>query len=316
LLASDQEIISLFDRIDGTQNLGQAIGTGFNSAPTLAAIWILTQGQFVNFRDTPLDLDADPDEELFTTEIEIEVATTPSPDSAQSSPAADPSHATEESAVNSGGVTKMAMEMRAEVLELLDGLAKRSFYELLGIGEHAGDAEIRKAYFSRAKRFHPDALTHLGLTDIKQAAAQVFARIAEANNVLRNPEKRANYDARGDAEEIMVDTRALAQAETAFRKGEILVRMGDFRGALEYLEPAVELWPEECDYQSALGWAIFRQPKSDPEKALVHLEKAVELDDTDAPTLFRLGTVLRATGEGERSASLLTEARLIDPDVG
>ena len=114
----------------------------------------------------------------------------------------------------------------------------------------------------------------------------------------------------------MLDTRALAQAETAYRKGEIMIRMGDFRGSLEYLESAVELWPDECEYQSALGWSLHKQPKSDPDRAIEHLEKAVELDDTDATALFRLGTVLRATGDGERSATYLAQAKMIDPDIG
>jgi len=321
LLGVDEETSSLLDRIDGTRNLGETIGSGFNSSQILATIWILTQGRLIHFDETAIDRAEgqeaekaeESDDELFTTEIEIEIATAGGTESAS---AANRSILTTESRVESGGVTKQAMEMRAEVLDLLPGLGKRSFYDLLGIDERALDSEIRKAYFTKAKRFHPDALTHLGLGDIKDAAAQVFARIAEANNVLRDPRKRANYDARGDSEEIMVDTRALAQAETAYRKGEILIRMGDFRGALEYLEPAVELWPDECEYQSALGWALYKQPKPDAERALVHLEKAVELGSSDATALHRLGTVLRASGDGERRATFLTQAKMIDPDIG
>jgi tetratricopeptide (TPR) repeat protein len=314
LLASDEELTALLDRIDGTRTLGETIGTGFNSPQVLATMWILTQGRLIRFQETAQNPDAEePDEEFFATEIEIEVSTG---GKAHDVSLENRSDRLAQPAAESSGITKAAKAMRSKVLELLEGLEQRSYYELLGISENAGDGEVRKAYFAAAKRFHPDALTHLGLTDIKQQAAQVFARIAEANDVLRDRDKRANYDARGSSEELMVDTRALAQAETAYRKGEILIRMGDFRGALEYLEPAVELWPDECEYQSALGWALHKQPKSDPERALVHLERAVELDDSDAAALFRLGTVLRASGEGERSARYLAQAKMIDPEIG
>lgn len=314
LLARNEELTALLDRIDGTRTLGETIGTGFNSPQVLATIWILTRGRLIRFRESAQNCETEePDEEIFATEIEIEVSTGAKGHSVSRENRSD---RLAEPAGESTRITKAAKVMRGEVLDLLEGLRERNFYELLRISENAGDGEVRKAYFAAAKRFHPDALTHLGLTDIKEQAAQVFARIAEANDVLRDPQKRSNYDARGNAEELMIDTRALAQAESAYRKGEILIRMGDFRGALEYLEPAVELWPDECEYQSALGWALHRQPKPDPERALVHLETAVELNDSNAVALFRLGTVLRAAGDGERSARYLAQAKMIDPDLG
>lgn len=312
-LASDEELSSLLDRIDGSQTLGDTIGTGFNSAQVLATIWILTRGRLIRFEQTAKSLDAENADESFAVEIEIEVVRE---NEAQSAASENPRDRAGESATSDPGTSEAAETMRREVLELLEGLRQRSFYELLGISERAEGGEVRKAYFAAAKRFHPDALTHLGLSDIKQQAAQVFARIAEANSVLRDPAKRADYDAQGDSEVLLVDTRALAQAETAYRKGEILVRMGDFRGALEYLEPAVELWPDESEYQSALGWALHKQPKADRERAIVHLERAVELDTSDPVALFRLGMVLRAAGDSERSADCLARAKNLNSQVG
>jgi len=309
-LASDNELAALFDGIDGTQTLGAAIGGGFNSLDILTTAWILSTGDLVRFQTDPiaeLDTEGETAESDFEIEVVVKDSTTKS--------ASDDDAPRDSVFVADNKPTDAADAMRAEVLERLEGLEEGSYYELLGLNVNATDGEIRKAYFTAAKRFHPDALNHLGLTDVKDQAAKVFAKIAEANDVLRDPEKRAHYDARCADDAPDIDTQALAQAETFYRKGEILVRMGDFRGALEYLESCVELWSEECAYQSTLGWALYKQPKSDTERALVHLEKAVELDDADPVARFRLGMVLRASGDEDRGASCVAAAKQLDPTV-
>ena len=213
-------------------------------------------------------------------------------------------------------LSEAARAMRDEVFALLEGLEDRSLYEMLGVAEDADNGEIRKAYFKAAKRFHPDALNHLGLAGIRDAAARVFTRIAEANDVLGEAGRRAEYDARQAGDDVVVDTHALAQAETFYRKGEILVRMGDFRGAVEYLAQSVELWPDECEYRATLGWALYKQPQADLPGALEQLEKAVELDPESALSLFRLGMVLRAAGEEARGSDAIERAKTLDPKLG
>ena len=308
-LAENDDITEVFDRIDGSCTLGAAIGSRFNSLPVLASLWILQAGKWVRFEQTAAGAPGAAGDSAFDP-LEIEVV---SQASAQATASAATDSNIQKGAGSKSPSNVAAGQMREQVLTLFDGLEAQSLYELIGVGIDATDREIRKAYFAAAKRFHPDALTHLGLTDIKNEAATVFARIAEANDVLRDPAKRADYDARGDGSAPDIDTAALAQAETFFRKGEILIRMGDFRGALEYVQSAVELWPDECAYQSGLGWALYKQPQSDHERALVHLEKAVELDDSDAVALFRLGMVVRASGDNDRGSEFLARANALDP---
>jgi molecular chaperone DnaJ len=66
------------------------------------------------------------------------------------------------------------------------------FYELLGVSRDAGDDEIKRAYRRLAMDYHPDR-------NAAPDAAATFRQIAEAYEVLCDPEKRALYDRYGEA---------------------------------------------------------------------------------------------------------------------
>ena len=65
---------------------------------------------------------------------------------------------------------------------------KRDYYEVLGLSKGAGEAEIKKAYRTLAKKYHPD----MNPGD-KEAEAK-FKEINEAYAVLSDPDKKAKYD--------------------------------------------------------------------------------------------------------------------------
>jgi molecular chaperone DnaJ len=72
-------------------------------------------------------------------------------------------------------------------------MAKRDFYEILGVARNAGDDEIKKAYRKLAIKYHPDK------NPDDKAAEEKFKEAAEAYEVLSNPEKRQRYDQYGHA---------------------------------------------------------------------------------------------------------------------
>jgi molecular chaperone DnaJ len=72
-------------------------------------------------------------------------------------------------------------------------VSKRDYYEVLGVGREAGEADIKAAYRKLALKYHPDRNP-----DNPQAEEQ-FKEASEAYSVLSDPQKRAAYDRYGHA---------------------------------------------------------------------------------------------------------------------
>lgn len=72
-------------------------------------------------------------------------------------------------------------------------MANHDFYETLGVSRKASQEDIRKAYKKLAREYHPD-----NRPDDPEAEKK-FKELQEANSVLSDPEKRAQYDRFGSA---------------------------------------------------------------------------------------------------------------------
>jgi tetratricopeptide (TPR) repeat protein len=303
-LRSDDCVAAFLAKLDGTCTLWSALQQA-RTPRAMAAAWLIDAVSAVDYAAPDREKEAEPDDEL---ELEIVLTdTAPAADAAAGARVAGAPPA----AAGMNEVLVLEVSQKYVALDELD------YYALLGIARDSAPAAVKRAYLDAAKRFHPDALSRAGLDrETREKAGRVFAAIGKAHAVLADPKRRRSYDASLDSDETDLDAERLAAAETNFRKGEILTRQGNFRGALEFLRPAVELWPEDATYQGALGWALFKAAPSDPVRAREHLERAVALEPRNVEVAHRLSLVLKALGEVAPAANLLNKVRAMDPKVG
>ncbi len=71
-------------------------------------------------------------------------------------------------------------------------MAKRDFYDVLGVSKGADEKEIKKAFKGLARKYHPDVSK-------EENAEEKFKEIQEAYAVLSDSSKRAQYDQFGHA---------------------------------------------------------------------------------------------------------------------
>lgn len=71
-------------------------------------------------------------------------------------------------------------------------MAKRDYYEVLGVSKTASNTEIKTAYRKLARKHHPDI-------DKSAGADEKFKEVSEAYQILSDPQKRKSYDQFGHA---------------------------------------------------------------------------------------------------------------------
>lgn len=69
-------------------------------------------------------------------------------------------------------------------------MAKKDYYEILGVSKNSSEEEIKKAYRVLAMKYHPD----------RGGDSEKFKEVNEAYQVLGNPEKKKRYDQFGSAD--------------------------------------------------------------------------------------------------------------------
>jgi len=103
-------------------------------------------------------------------------------------------HTLNEAKEHHGGVQQIEKLMnQAQVL--LKRSKQKDYYKVLGVSRDADEREIKKAYRSLSKTYHPDKADLQGLS--KEEAEKKMAAINEAYEVLSDPELRERFD-RGD----------------------------------------------------------------------------------------------------------------------
>ncbi len=103
-------------------------------------------------------------------------------------------------------------------------MSKRDYYEILGVAKDSSDSEIKKAYRKLAMKYHPDRNP-----DDKEAVAN-FKEATEAYEVLKDSEKRGQYDQYGHSGPSMGSGFGQGSGFEGFDFGDIFSNFGDIFG--------------------------------------------------------------------------------------
>jgi molecular chaperone DnaJ len=135
-------------------------------------------------------------------------------------------------------------------------MAKRDYYEVLGVDKHASKDDIKKAYRKLALQFHPDR------NQSKEAEEQ-FKEATEAYDVLMDNGKRAQYDQFGFG----------GLNQNGFRPNPNNYRgFEDIFGSVHFNDIFNRMWGGENPFESFFGGGI---PKS---KAVVGADAQYRLN--------------------------------------
>lgn len=182
----------------------------------------------------------------------------------------------------------------AEEMQLLENYLTRvedaeSYYEMLEVPVKAALPEIKAAYFSLAKSFHPDRFRKDTDPTILQRVQDCFSEIARAYETLKDKEARESYDfkLRKHLETLKEKQRFEAaggaagikefEAKENFDKGFDLLKEGYFEDAVPYLARAAQMFPQNAGYRAFYG-KVLSTDGTQRHKAESEFQAALKID--------------------------------------
>jgi len=239
-------------------------------------------------------------------------------------------------------------ELIKELLELGRG---ETHYAVLGVTRSTTPADIKRAYYSLARRLHPDRLRRVADADSGQHIDAAFAKIAHAYDVLKDTKLRASYDlklqkqrpasqvadapktdapthsdaarteaprANAGAGTQRADASAAAEhpkrdeAEQKFRQGLAAYARRDFAAARLLFGEAARLTPQQARYRAHLGRTLA-QDRATRRQAESELLAAVSLDALDASFRVMLAELYKEVGLRRKAEAQLERALALEP---
>lgn len=192
----------------------------------------------------------------------------------------------------------------------------KNYYEILNVSENASKAEIKKAYFALAKKYHPDKLAQEGNKD-----DNIFADIAEAYDVLSDDKKREEYDEKlkkfkegVDLEEKKNDERL----ENYFTKAKRKIKGRKFKEAIEIFKKLEMHYKYKNrkptdEFLSLYGYSLFFSG-IDRKKGLELMDNALTSSNfSDQDIILNLVEAYFESGKEEKAKELFKLALGINP---
>lgn len=216
------------------------------------------------------------------------------------------------------GIDKKMDKNIIEIIKLYERLRakKIDYYELLGLKNTATINEIKEAYFSYAKIYHPDRISTRAGPDMKEKANFVFAEMNKAYDILSKADKRLEYDTKGYKESTMEDANKenlVEKARSLYRKGKLMYTQKQYWEALSLLDEAVKLDNKKASYFLLLGLCQMNIP-AQKRMAEKNLQKAIELEPWNVEAFSAMGILFLSENQVNRAEGFFRKVLSLNPD--
>jgi DnaJ-domain-containing protein 1 len=176
----------VMSRVYAPARLGEVVAvSGLPEEETRRAVYVLALAGLLTRTGGPRLLPAEA-QKLAAQQLAAAEAPKPAPQSAERD---RPSQTGERPAPS-----EPERDTRGTVEELFALAGGATHYEVLGVTRSAPTDEVKRAYYSHARRLHPDRFRRDADEETRQRIDAAFARIAQAYDVLRDTALRAAYD--------------------------------------------------------------------------------------------------------------------------
>lgn len=339
----------LYSRIDGTTTVAQLCKTsGLGRQGTLKALQSLINVGLVQLDDEGRAADEDDggaDDQSAARSVGArsasEAGEPSSPSSTASSDGIDLSHLpTPPSEID---VPDELLELdvplnerkRRELVALHDQLDQLNLYQFFGVPRDADRSEIKRAYFTLSKRFHPDKHFRKDLGPFNDMLERVFQQITRAYRVLSKPGKRETYDQsisehnghtqatpmtqpssvhmanEGAADRSGTDKRKAAFS-VLLRRAEKLRDTGEYGEAADQYRKALSLKRDLKTAQRAARMLLGTEDHLD--QAELFARAAVRINRADSESKMLLAEIMEQQNRPERARRLYREILATDEE--
>ena len=329
-------------RVDSPLSINQLLAVGgLPEAETLHIIYTLALGGFLRREKWPQALT--PQELARAHAAKVAPATVASPVGAESKSELKSAPVTQEPTV-----AEEKYDEQSEIDALFAMIRiTTDHYQMLAVRRSATTADIKRAYYALARRFHPDRFRKDADPAQLARIESAFAQIAQAYDTLKNKTSRATYDSKLLKQEeaartnratavaqqseanLKAGTRAASSnssstvtgsqteptarlAEEKFQQGLSALQQGNRASAIASLGEAARLAPGEPRYRAHFGQAMSGEQQL-RRSAEAEIKAAISLDANNALYRVMLAELYNGIGLLRRAQGELDRALLIDP---